>query len=558
LCIILVLLVGATRGIGAEPDPRTVATFECIGLYWQASGGATENVCEAAYRPVGSREWRRAMPLWFDGRNQEYRGSIVGLRPGTHYEIQLRLGDTGERAVMAAETWTETFPVVRTVSLPARSSDTLDVSEGGSPTGYVVYAPAGESDFATIDVANKADYCVVVKAPYVILRGLKLANAAVHGVVLGEGVHDVLIEQCDISGWGRVMEDGWGRNCDSAIWSRYDGLQRVVVQRNRIHHPRGDSNNWREPRPRPGKREPNHPEGPQAVCFWNSDGNHVIRYNTVFSDDDHQYNDIFGAGSNFSTRGFPNRDSDIYGNLLSHCWDDAIESEGANSNVRIWGNYMTETLVGVACASTSLGPLYVWRNVTAVSRIAPGRTSGGFLKTSDRTAGGRIYVFHNTILQPRSPSDPGKTLGATTGLGWGGPMNNVTSRNNVFNVTRQVFSDRAQDPLGDYDYDLYTGRIAAAEGQEQHGIRGEPVHVPGHGLHGDKATFALSPESPGFDAGVAIPNFNDGFTNKQPDMGAHEAGTAPMKFGMEAYRDAPTRSCPRSMAPWVASPITPP
>jgi hypothetical protein len=97
----------------------------------------------------------------------------------------------------------------------------------------------------------------------------------------------------------------------------------------------------------------------------------VIRYNTIWSDDDHQYNDILGGSANHSARGFPHRDSDIYGNLLSHCWDDAIESEGANCNVRIWGNYSTESFVGVACAGTLTGPLYVWRNVCGVMRLAP-------------------------------------------------------------------------------------------------------------------------------------------------------------------------------------------
>ena len=46
--------------------------------------------------------------------------------------------------------------------------------------------------------------------------------------------------------------------------------------------------------------------------------------------------DGIGGSSNYSFKGSPNRDSDIYGNLISNCWDDAIESEGANMNVRIW------------------------------------------------------------------------------------------------------------------------------------------------------------------------------------------------------------------------------
>ncbi len=510
-----------------------VPTFECLGLYWKTPAGAADKQCEARYRAAGSKDWKAAMPLWFDPRNQEYRGSIVHLRPGTSHEVSLRLEGTTMSTSLQARTWSETFPVGRTVSLPAHSSETLTITEAGLPEGYALYA--GGSEPTTIDVANQADQCIAIKASYVIVRGLMLKNPRVHGILLAEGAHDVVIEGCDISGWGRIEQDGWGHDYDSAIYSKQPRVARIIIQRNTIHHPRSNSNNWKQAR-RPGRREPSHPEGPQAVCLWDSDGNHVIRHNTVFSDDDHQYNDVFGAGQNFSSRGFPNRDSDIYGNRLSHCWDDAIESEGANCNVRIWGNYLTEDYVGIATASTSIGPLYVWRNVNAVSRVAPGGSGGGFLKISDKMGGGRIYVFHNTVLQPTSSSASSNSLGATVGLGWGGTMTNVTSRNNILHVSRQAIVDRAHDPLGDYDYDLFSAPLATSAGQEKHGPRGAPVFVHGWGINRNVGVFALSPQSPGFDAGVILPNFNDGFNGAGPDIGAHESGTPPMQFGADARK----------------------
>jgi hypothetical protein len=33
---------------------------------------------------------------------------------------------------------------------------------------------------------------------------------------------------------------------------------------------------------------------------------------------------------------------------MSHGWDDGIEAEGANENVRIWGNYIDKTAIGIA------------------------------------------------------------------------------------------------------------------------------------------------------------------------------------------------------------------
>jgi hypothetical protein len=545
--LLLSLLLFSALGATVADIPIAVPTFECIGLYWKPPGASSNAVCEANYRAAGRTDWKQALPLWFDTRDQEYRGSIVHLQPGTAYEIRLQLKGTPTAASFQAQTWAEAFPVARKVACATHSGQTLTVSESGSPTGFVLYGPPA-ADTSAIDVASQADHCIVVRASYVILRGLALKGARIHAILLEGGVHDVVLEDCDISGWGRVAEDGWGKDYDAAIYSKDPVVKRIIIQRNRIHHPRSNSNNWQQARPGPGKREPSHPEGPQSVCLWDSGGNHVIRYNTVFSDDDHQYNDVFGAGHNFSARGFPNRDSDIYGNLLSHCWDDAIESEGANCNVRIWGNYILDAYVGVACASTSIGPLYVWRNVTGVIRESPAKISGAFFKTSDRMGGGRIFVFHNTILQPPSAADPNKTSGAVVGLGWGGPMTNVTSRNNILHVTREAIADRARDPLGDYDYDLFSVALRAGLDQEKHGFSGVPVYVPTSGFKGGKGVFALSSQSPGFDAGVVIPNFNDGFSGSGPDVGAHEAGSAPMEFGVEAYRNR-TRNDPVSAGP---------
>jgi len=546
----IIVVAGATSlvcsgVILADEQPRAVSTFHCIGFYWSPPDGAAENACAVRYRRAGSEQWKQALPLWFDARESEevpaehrrqYRGSIVNLTAGTEYEIELSLERTERRALLRARTWDERFPIGETVMVSDGDAP-LFVDKSGSPQGYTLYTYTPSGKTATIDVRNTHAQCVEVRASYVILRGLTLRNAQQHGIRIFRGCHDVVVEGCDISGWGRILDDGWGRNLDSAIYSREADLTRVIVQRNRIHHPRGDSNNWRENRPREGKRESYHPEGAQAVYFSNSEGNHVIRYNTVWSDDEHQYNDIFGAASNFSVRGFPNRDSDIYGNLLSHCWDDTIESEGANCNVRIWGNYSTECFVGIACASTSIGPLYVWRNVSDVMRVAPGEWSGGFLKTSDKMGGGRILVFHNTILQPARIVDGERTLvGARLGLGWGGPMVNVTSRNNILHARSVAIRDRAADALADYDYDLYTGDLQAPDRHETHGIEAEPVHVDNCGMNENKGLFWLSPGSAGYDGGVRLPNFNDVYEGEAPDPGAHEADTPPMEFGVDAHR----------------------
>ncbi|MGH7453925.1 MAG: hypothetical protein ACRENG_21420, partial [bacterium] len=294
-----------------------------------------------------------------------------------------------------------------------------------------------------------------------------------------------------------------------------------------------------------------HPRGPQAVAFFNSKGNHVIRYNEIYSDDEHYFNDALGYGSNFSTQGFPNCDSDIYGNLISHCWDDGIESEGANCNVRIWGNYIDKTFVKIAIACASIGPLYIWRNIANTSRkSAVDSTSddygrGRFIKAGGTTidtvwyGGGRTYVFHNTVLQPQ-PS-PGQIfpLGGDGGIiGSGGDVHEAVSRNNIltnYKNSLDIIRDDTDSCSNDFDYDLYTGIIGSTcpgRPHETHGILGLPTFNAKNG----PGEFALQPGTAGFDAGVVIPNFNDNYDGQRPDMGAFEANSLPMQFGINASR----------------------
>ena len=63
-------------------------------------------------------------------------------------------------------------------------------------------------------------------------------------------------------------------------------------------------------------------------------------------------------------------------------------------------------------------------------------------------------------------------------------------------------------------------------------FQGAPAYLPGHGWQsGAAGLYQLAPTSPGYDKGMKIPNFNDDYRGAAPDMGAHEAGSPPMKFG---------------------------
>jgi len=533
----LLLTVLFAAGLGAAEGTRAVPTFESLGVYYSCAsdlGAATVH-----YRAAGSAAWREGYPLVYDPREHEYRGSLVGLLPDTVYEIRVEAG--GRRTEFQGRTRAEVFPIGTTTYVPAGvTGETLVIREGGSERGWRLITPEPGKK-AVSDVFNLADCNIVIEAGYVILRGLELKGAAIHGVLIQPGVQHVVIEDCRITGWGRVGGARvWGvfHGSDSAIYAQNDAGH-LVIQRNLIENPRGGSNDW----------ESGHPNGPQAISLHNSRGGNIIRYNTIRSSEDHGYNDGIGGGENFSFKGSPNRDSDIYGNIISHCWDDAIESEGANANVRIWSNYLHHTFTHVASAATSMGPLYVFRNVFGSSRISHRDPSGGtMLKTGGRdvelngervsTLLGHRFIFHNTALQPNGALDVFSSH----------ETHNAMTRNNIFYARGRTYPQPRGEPLNNFENDLtgsYLGggfvlsmflpsdRLEWFLAPTMNRIRWGRVEYN----QGGKAFFITDPletvPNAALDRGVHLPGFNDDFGGSAPDIGAFENGRPALRFGRE-------------------------
>ncbi|MFC1727345.1 hypothetical protein ACFL0Y_02370 [Patescibacteria group bacterium] len=538
-------------GIG----PEFISTFESIGIYWSPAGGSLSNQCQVQYRVQGSSQWKSGHPLWYDNRlvgyfqQPEYRGSLVHLQPGTTYEIKLSL-NSGDSLVQTVTTWSENFPVANTQVISSRNSP-LVINDSGGPNGYLLYDGQG----AQIDVNKQYDHNIIVNGSYVIVRGFVLKGANKDAIEIGQSnqsVHHVVIEDNMISQWGSpgdynpdLLSAGIRTGDNDGYSSQNPNMRQFIIQRNRFFDPSIGSTYWDE------DSSHSHPSGPMAIALFNTGGNHVIRYNEAFSRNGNYFMDILGAGANRSFEGFPASDTDIYSNFLSHGWDDGIEAEGGNRNVRIWGNYIDKTYVKIAIASTTVGPLYIWRNVSNVCQKDPNVTNqgdGAFIKAGGNNGNnGRVYIFHNTLLQP-----PGSTysLGCRVGIGdWGGTMVEHYSLNNIFQVRKSSDGsiEGSNQASNVFDYDLYNGLLKDVYGiQEIHGLSGTPSYaqyLPGYSLENLRGDFSLSSSSLGFNEGVSIPGFNNSLQTS-PDIGAHEAGTPPMEFGINAYQDALTCDFP--------------
>ena len=522
-------------GAKAADAPLAIPTFHCLGIYWSPKNGSAEKQVQVRYRQQGQSQWKDALPMRYnpipktDLALADYRGSIVNLAPGTSYEVQLTLSGDSVTETLIAKTWSDEFPAGQTIRVADRDTP-LAISESGTPDAYRVYDGRG----ATINVGHRHDACITIDASYVIIRGLTLQGAGAAentsrkaiGAIRIEGGHNIVIEGCDISDWGRLNpQTGFGFDYEAAILSHSTSLERLIVQRCKLHHPTCNGSAW-------DAKFRNHTQGPQCISLFNTAGNHVIRYNECFSDLEHMYNDVIGGGSNGSFRGSPGPDSDIYGNIVSHCWDDGLEVEGGSRNVRVWGNYITQAMMGIGNAAASIGPLYIWGNVYGRSQRSPDAPGLHFLKMgyagSEDWMTGHMYVFHNTVFQEDGWLPQG-------GLGGNRIVKHVVSRNNVLQVRQDngySVSENKSNTDNDFDYDLYNGRVP--KDQEAHGVRGEPVYATDAGFDGASKSgrFQLAPNSPGAGQGLAIPNFSDGFTGPAPDMGAHQPGTPPMRFGV--------------------------
>lgn len=576
---ILVLFVSAVLSRGASA-PQAVPTFECMSLYWRVLPTNTARRCEVKFRVLGTREWHEAQDLWHDTGLQQYRGSVVNLHAGTEYEFSMALTN-GPTATVVARTWSNTFPVASTVTLAnGVRHERLHITEGGSSSGYRLYTAAPEG--TTVDVANTAETCVSIEADYVILRGVTCRGARIDGLRIGNH-HHVVIEGCDISGWGRPDPQAGQTLClegedieipvtlgaylDAGIHVDGPDSEQIIIQGNRIHHARYTASNWTQVSPyfSKNKRLSTHAQGPDAIVFaQRTGGRHVIRWNDIGNDApdfDHMFYDALLAAEPLGN-GFV-ADGDIYGNRISDCWDDGIEAERGDRNVRIWGNYFSRMIKCVSSGYIWDGPLYVWRNV-GENLLHPNEMSeqnGGLSpfkahppcfmpppqEDPREQRDGVVYVYHNTLI-----------AGSGNAAGWAfntwpphryvSPTVRLISRNNLwetrayagyFNTTNpQMLNYCVRDfhrSYFDQDYDLHNGIITPESSVGSHTLQSEPRFRPGHGT-GLMGRYQLVENTPGHDDAVRLPNFNDRSLGTGPDRGAHETGTADLEYGTALWR----------------------
>jgi ribosomal protein L14 len=131
----------------------------------------------------------------------------------------------------------------------------------------------------------------------------------------------------------------------------------------------------------------------------------------------------------------------------------------------------------------------------------------------------------------------------------GGPFQNTFSRNNIWTAAYQGQGGRsiAENNSGSgvgctYQYDVCNTSNILLGGVASNIMSGNPTYAAGVPVAplvvnaGPRAQgYELATNSLGYNAGVVLSNFNDGFTGTAPDAGAYEAGKPLLEFGVNAY-----------------------
>jgi len=516
-------------------------TIQTIGLSLPiVSGDHNFNATAVvAYRPLGADSWKIALPLQrvrtdtLSRRDptpfpiaEQFAGSIFDLEANTGYEVSIEIADPdGGNAVRRGVVRTRSVPlsgpsIPRTVNV--HSDDELGQALSAAKPGDVIVLgggvyrepirlhQSGTEDNpivvrglhrdGTILEASEADYGVTITGSHVVLEQVTIRRS-LWGMRITDAT-DVTVRQTRIRDvkYGIDATGGANRNlyiCDNDL--------------------KGKAVAWPDTGPR----------------TWNFEGivvsgsGHVICYNTLSG-----FGDALGLSPNTT---IPNRAIDFYGNDVLWGGDDGVELDYSERNVRAFRNRFGNVGMGISFQPIWGGPVYAFRNVIYNTAKAP------YKLNQDPTG---FHIFHNTSIRP--------------GWGWvqyGYQVSNFSFVNNLTVGTENAVNMMPSLQLARIDFNGWApdgqftfheswdgfGSLRERSPYERHGVLlSPPVFRETVAIPPAFAAFMRPPAatlhsaSNAVDAGVLLPDINDGYTGRAPDLGAIEQGESPPSYGVRA------------------------
>lgn len=516
-------------------------TLKCLGVRWLVGGDSNANARVAvAYRQSGSERWKQALDLFRvetaairepkrppHGRTL-FAGSIFDLDENTEYEVKLSLkdpdGGDAER-ILRMKTWAEPkLPAgAATVDVyPGQLAEALSQAQPGQilrlhkGTYPGTFRPESGEPGRPIGVVGAGD-------GEVILDGQGASN-----VINAPELHDVVFENLTVQNarWGIAVNGGANlvirrcviRDVDYALVAtrNTEDQQHILIADNVMI----GRSTW------PRSQGIENRRGVQI-----SGSGNVVCYNRIrgFAD----------AVDTFST--YPCSVIDFYGNEISECTDDGIEMDFSEHNTRCFDNRLTNVFQGISVQPVHGGPVYVFRN--AIYNVGMET-----FKMHNHPSGAIFY--HNTSVKAGMP-----LILATSDA-----VSNCVYRNNLFlgTAANYAYETNARMQDCDFDFDGFGGQWnlslkwngvrygtleEAAERAPvyRHAFRVDPATAFQSGIKPPAAVqtqfdteandLRLAMNSKAVDAGVVLPNINDGYQSRAPDVGAYELGRSLPHYG---------------------------
>jgi hypothetical protein len=531
------------------------ATLIAVGIVLPITGDVDRDASVAVrYRPLGNPTWRDALPLLrvlpetVDGRTvaEQFAGSIFDLRPATTYEIELH-------AVDADGAVDETIPLTATT----RALPTDPAAPNVRPVANTAALAAALADAAPGDVISLADG--VYTGPFELAAAGTAANPIVirgtstNGTILDGGACDDC-NVLEVYGAGFVhVERLTLRAAQRAIRFQTAAAEANVLRRVRIEDVRLGVGS------REGQRDfyicDNELEGrlvwPQN--YFDDGGAHSDDDGIHVEGDGHVvcHNDIIGFGDAVKNGQDGSRAFDVYGNEVRSAYDNGVELDYGEGNVRALRNRFTDNFVPISFQPILGGPAYAIRNVAV--NIAHEQLK--FHGVGGDTGPSGVLVYNNTFVSPDSA-----LIVATSAA-----SHNFAVENNLFVTRSALVGTRIVDwtapidggrfesdgwyPPGSFRFNLPPAGLTSfadlaalqAAGIETQGLNlVEPIFASGL-VAPASYTVTLAPQdvtlaagSNAIDAASTLANVNDAFIGTAPDLGALERGCPLPIYGVRS------------------------
>jgi hypothetical protein len=517
-------------------------TFENLSISWPIQGDQnSDSQVAVRFKTKFDTEWKQGLPLirvpagsncGFDWPNR-HAGSLFGLEPNTHYEIELTLSDPdGGSGTQTISQSTKAYPVIAQDGISV-TPENINKALAKLTPGQALVLDDGTYSDLNINRSGTSQLPVTIRAANpgsAIIRGdvyaidqehLQFVGLKVNGKIKLNQSNNILVHHCSIT----TERDG--------VVAYGERVSQLTITNNTIK----GSTPWTEEAL--GNNGKNIGEGIVVTG-----PGHVIAHNHV---------EGFRDGiSLVEDRGaFDQHSIDIYRNDIYRCADDGIEADFSKGNVRVYENRLTDCFMGISSQPSLGGPTYFIRNVLFNPLIQAFKLQRGSV--------GDI-CFHNTVVKNGDAFNVNTE--ATISRAWfannlfigGEPakLNGFWSGENrsiylpsaapdcrfEFNGFGMHNSDQVKGVIGQNKFHTLSELQDLAQVsnaiQVDSGVFANRFELPMKPLNEHEAptTFALKPNrSAAVDQGVHLPSINDQFHGDAPDLGAIEVESLTPRYG---------------------------